>query len=165
MNEIDLISLPTPGKETYESLFEVAEEYSNNLSVLNLKAEEAIRSDYVTYENYSRAGHSRSHIKFFDPIELEDRYTMYVGLRWSRKTISQVNLVTALVKTFDLSCGSKDLKLGMIWTDNADNPGPRLACFTDFFCELLEMSESEFFLDAVKSGYTSSTSNSCYAYY
>lgn len=55
MNEIDLISLPTPGKETYESLFEVAEEYSNNLSVLNLKAEEAIRSDYVTYENYSRA--------------------------------------------------------------------------------------------------------------
>ena len=162
MNEIDLISLPTPGKETYESLFEVAEEYSNNLSVLNLKAEEAIRSDYVTY---SRAGHSRSHIKFFDPIELEDRYTMYVGLRWSRKTISQVNLVTALVKTFDLSCGSKDLKLGMIWTDNADNPGPRLACFTDFFCELLEMSESEFFLDAVKSGYTSSTSNSCYAYY
>ena len=102
MNEIDVICLPTPGKETYDFLFEVAEEYSDNLSVLNLKAEEAIRKNYATYENYSRAGHSRSHIRFFDPIELEDKYTMYVGLRWSRKTIGQVNLVMALVKRFVL---------------------------------------------------------------
>lgn len=154
------ISLPTPGKDEYETLCEVAEEYSNNLPVLYLKAEEEIQKHYVTYENYANTTHSRSHIKFFDPIELEDNYTLHIGLRWSKKTIGHVDLITALVKTFDLSNGSEEMKLGMIQTDNADNPGPRLAFFTAFFGELLEMSTSEFFLEASRSGYISPTTNS-----
>lgn len=159
------ISLPTPGKDEYETLCEVAEEYSNNLPVLYLKAEEEIQKHYATYKNYANITHSRSHIKFFDPIELEDNYTLHIGLKWSKKTIGHVDLITALVKTFDLSNGSEEMTLGMIQTDNADNPGPRLAFFTAFFWEILKISASDFFLEASRSGVTSSTSNSCRALY